>query len=182
MSMNYDSNETNVIFKIMFSIFQQQISAPFSYATPFPKGSSPGRMQEFQYLIYSFQQHSWNLSQVAAVIRTFYSLKHLIPCDTFHLSFFCGDYNLSCPMWWDVLILFHCSGLLLSDCWKNELFLWRSVCRIPPFPSYCSKVSSSVWDNSLSTQYGSCLLPCTCQPLYIGNLCRSVLRASLKSK
>lgn len=45
--MNYDSNETNVIFKIMFSIFQQQTSALVSYATPFPKGLSPGGMQEF---------------------------------------------------------------------------------------------------------------------------------------
>lgn len=77
--------------------------------------------EEFQYLIYSFQKHSWDPSQVAAVIKTFYSLKHIIPCDTFYLSLFCGDYNFSCPMGWDVLILFRCFELQLSNRWKMNI-------------------------------------------------------------
>lgn len=91
---------------------------------PFPEG--------FQYLIYSLQKHSWDPSQVAAVIRTFYSLKHLIPCDTFYLSLFCGDYNFSCPMGRDMLILFRCFELLLSNCWKmNALYNAQFVIFLP---------------------------------------------------
>lgn len=110
--------------RLCSAISSNKFQLLFLTQLPFP--------EEFQHLIYSFQKHSWDPSQVAAVIRTFSSLKHLIPCDTFYLSLFCGDYNFSCPMGRDVLILFRCFELLLSNCWKmNVLYNTQFVIFLP---------------------------------------------------
>lgn len=128
MSMNYSSNEKNTLYLKLCSafFFYAQHFLTTSFSSCFLLCFLSQRIEPRQKARISvpslFISKHLDLSQVAAVIRTFYTLKHLIPYDTFYLSFFCGD-NFSCPMWCNLLILFYCSGLLLSNCSENQLIL-----------------------------------------------------------
>lgn len=102
-----------------------------SYSTSFPRGISA------PYLLVS---KAFLVILCPAVIRTFYS--HGLPNPLWHILFilvFVETTTLAAPWERDVLILFCCFELLLSNCWKMNVLYNTQFVIFLPFPSYCSK-------------------------------------------